>query len=97
MADMCSESGDVPPLQEARSVRPVIETTPSDVTPRTLKAQINTAKSNRLDRVRRLAVATSDLEREQLRLEIAAKTTKIDQLTERREALLANPVSFERR
>jgi hypothetical protein len=75
----------------------MLDTTPSDVTPRTLKVQINAAKSARLGLVRRLAVATTDLERDQLRLEVGSETARIDNLTARREALMANPASFERR
>jgi hypothetical protein len=75
----------------------MLDTTPATVTPRSLAKEITAATSDRLALVRSLAVATSDPERDQLRLEIKAETAKIEKFTAQREALIASPVAFERR
>jgi len=75
----------------------MLDTTPDQTGPRALAKELREARAIQLRLVRQLALATSDPERDLLRLELGIQAARIATLTERREALLQGPPSFERR
>jgi hypothetical protein len=75
----------------------MLDTTPDEAGPRALAKELREARAIQLRLVRQLALATSDPERDLLRLELGIQAARIATLTERREELLQGPPSFERR